>query len=95
MILSNDEETMAVLKHRFNLALSADYQQRKLVPYWGMSDQSGFIYYLQKMNHDLFGVVNHGDSSNAVYRFDETVGPKNTDHPIIVDPLYSCTPSLD
>ena len=32
------------------------------------------------MNHDLFGVVNHGDSSNAVNLFDETVGPKNTDH---------------
>ena len=79
--LSDDEkETLAVLKHRFNLVLSADYQQCKLVPYWGMSDQPGSTYYLQKMNHDLFGVVNHGDSSNAVYLFDETVGPKNTDH---------------
>ena len=60
--------------------LSADCQQCKLVPYWGMSDQPGSTYYLQKMNNDLFGVVNHGDSSNAVYFFDETVGPKNTDH---------------
>lgn len=50
------------------------------MPYWGMSDQPGSTYYLQKMNHDLFGIVNHADNSSAIYLFDETVGPKNTDH---------------
>jgi len=45
-----------------------------------MSDQPGSTYYLQKMNHDLFNIVNHADNSSAVYLFDETVGPKNTDH---------------
>ena len=75
-----EEETLATLKLRFNLVLCADYQQCKLVPYWGMSDQPGSTYYLQKVNHDLFGIVNHGDGSSAVYLFDETIGPKNTDH---------------
>ncbi len=80
-ILTNDEEEqLAVLKHNFNLVLAADYQQCKLVPYWGMSDQPGSTYYLQKLNHDIFGIVNHGSNASAVYLFDETVGPKNTDH---------------
>ena len=79
-LTDDEEETLAVLKHRFNLVLCTDYQQCKLVPYWGMSDQPGSTYYLQKVNHDLFGVVNHGDGSSSVYLFDETIGPKNTDH---------------
>ena len=76
----DEEEQLAVLKHKFNLVLAVDYQQCKLVPYWGMSDQPGSTYYLQKLNHDIFGVVNHGSNSSAVYLFDETAGPKNTDH---------------
>lgn len=47
-----------------------------------MSDQPGSTYYLQKMNHDMFGVVNHGNSTSAVYLFDVTVDPKNTDHTV-------------
>lgn len=80
-MLSDDErERLATLKHKFNLVLCANYQQCKLVPYWGMSDQPGSTYHLQKMNHDLFGIVNHADDSSAIYLFNETVGPKNTDH---------------
>ena len=45
-----------------------------------MSDQPGSTYYLQKLNHNLFGIVNHANNTSAVYLFDETVGPKNTDH---------------
>ena len=76
----DEEEKVAVLKHKFNLVLCADYQQGKLVPYWGMSDHPGSTYYLQKCNHDVFGIVDHGPNSSAVYLFDETIGPKNTDH---------------
>ena len=52
----------------------------KLLPYWGESPQPGSTYYLQKLTHDLFGLVNHATRSSAVYIFDERVGPKNTDH---------------
>lgn len=80
-----DEEkaTLLGLKNRFNLVLCADYQMAKLVPYWGMSAQPGSTYYLQKLNHDVFGIVNHGPGSSSVYLFDERAGPKNTDHTIL------------
>ena len=29
----------------------------KLVPYWGESPQPGSMYYYQKLNHDVFGIV--------------------------------------
>lgn len=59
--LSNDEkEKLGGLKNKFNLVLCADYQQCKLVLFWGMSPQPGSTYYLQKLNHDVFGTVNHG-----------------------------------
>ena len=54
----------------------------KLVPYWGCSAQLESTYYLQNLNHDVFGIVNHGSGSSAVYLFDERVGPKNTNHTI-------------
>lgn len=68
------------LKKKFDLVICADYQMCKLVPYWGMSAQPGSTYYLQKLNHDVFGIVNHGSKASTVYLFDERVGPKNTDH---------------
>lgn len=45
-----------------------------------MSDQPGSKYYLQKLNPDIFGLVNNGSNLSIVYHFNETVGPKNTDH---------------
>ena len=54
----------------------------KLVPYWGLSAQPGSTYYLQKLNHDVFGVINHSNNSSKVYLFDERIGLKNTDHTI-------------
>lgn len=87
-----EEETsrLAGLKCRFNLVISADYQMSKLVPYWGMSAQPGCTYYLQKLSHDVFGIVDHGRKSSTVYLFDERSGPKNTDHTIsyLTDFLY-------
>ena len=40
---------LAVAQHKFTLVLSADYQQSKLIPHWGNSEQAGSIYYLQKV----------------------------------------------
>ena len=70
------------LKNKFNLVVSADYQMGKLILYWGYSPQPGSTYYLQKLNHDVFGIVNHANNSSTVYLFDERVGPKNTDHTV-------------
>ena len=79
--LTETESTeLATLKHKFNLVLSADYQMGKLVPYWGESPQPGSTYYFQKLNHDVFGIVNHASNKAAVYLFDERIGPKNTYH---------------
>ena len=78
----DEEERLTVLKHKFNAVLSADYQMCKLVPYWGQSPQPGSTYYFQKLNHDIFGIVNHASNSSAVYLFDERIGPKNTDHTV-------------
>ena len=80
--LTGDEEKLEVMKHKFNLVLAADYQMGKLVPYWGQSPQPGSTYYQQKLNHDVFGIVNHATGSSAVYVFDERVGPKTTDHTV-------------
>ena len=81
--LNGDEmEKLAALKNKFNLVLCGDYQMCKLVPYWGLTAQPACTYYFQKLNHDLFGIVNHACNSSAVYLFDERVGHKNTDHTV-------------
>ena len=54
----------------------------KLIPYWGYSAQPGTTYYLQKLSNDIFGIVDHREEKAAIYLFDETVGPKNTDHTV-------------
>ena len=79
---ADQEQELATLKHTFNLVISADYQMAKLVPYWGYSPQPGSTYYLQKLSHDIFGIVNHGSNASTVYLLDERVGPKNTDHTV-------------
>ena len=79
---ANEQEELDVLHNSFNLVLAADYQMAKLVPYWGQSPQPGSTYYLQKLSHDIFGIVSHATNESAVYLFDEKVGPKNTDHTV-------------
>jgi len=81
--LTEDEKIkLDGLKCKFNLVISVDYQMSKLVPYWGYSAQPGSTYYLQKLSHDIFGIVNHARKSSTIYLFDERSGPKNTDHTI-------------
>ena len=68
------------LKDSFVLVLCADYQQSKLVPYWGHSHQPAVTYYLQKMSYDIFGIIDARDDHGYVYIAPENIGPKNTDH---------------
>ena len=68
--------------HTFTLVLSADYQQAKLIPYWGKSPQLASTYYLTKESHDVFGIVDHRDDSRHVRLFSEVIGHKNTDHTV-------------
>ena len=60
--------------------LSVDYQQSKLTPHWGHSAQPSETYYLRKLSHNIFGVVDHTLDRSAVYLVDErTGGAKNAD----------------
>ena len=77
-----EESELTRLHHKFTLLLSADYQMSKLVPYWGLPPQPGSTYYFQKLSCDIFGIVDHCEGQATIYLFDETVGPKNTDHTV-------------
>ena len=79
---SVQREELKVLKHCFTMTISADYQQSKPIPMWGRSEQPGSTYYLQKVSHDIFGIIDHWDKKGVLYLFDERIGPKNTDHTI-------------
>lgn len=94
-ILSDSEkQRFAVLRNGFNLVISADYQMAKIVPYWGLTAQPGCTYYLQKLSHDVFGIVDHSTGKSTVYLLDERLGPKNTDHTVsyITDFINKCAP---
>ena len=77
---ADSNEELKYLKQSFILVVCADYQQNKLIPYWGQSPQPGMTYYLQKMSCDVFGIVDCRDDEGYVYLIPETIGPKNTDH---------------
>ena len=73
-----NSETISELteaQHTFTLVLSADYQQSKLIPHWGQSEQPGSTYYLQKLSFDIFGLVDHRDNLKDITIFDHTIGP--------------------
>ena len=87
---SETNEELTLLKPKFTLTMSADYQMSKLIPHWGFSPQSGSTDYVQKLSHDLLGIINHSDETSAVYIFDERTGPKNTDHTVLYITRYLC-----
>ena len=50
-VLSRSEkEELASTKHCFTATISADFQQSKLIPSWGKTEQPGSTYYLQKVS---------------------------------------------
>ena len=80
--LTSEEQRLTVTKYKFTIVLSTDYQMSKQVPYCGLSPQPGSTYYLYKLTHDIYGIMNLATNRYAVYLFDERVGPKNRDHTI-------------
>jgi len=75
-----DRINLQELKSRIVFSLSLDYQQSKLTPHWGCSAQPSETYYLRKLSHNIFGIVDHTLFKNSVYVFDEQVaGSKNAD----------------
>ena len=56
-------EELACLRNKS----TADYQMSKLLPNWGYSPQPGSTYYLQKLSHDLLGIVNNCNDQTAMY----------------------------
>lgn len=84
------------LKGQIIFSLSLDWQQSKLTPHWGFSAQPSETYYLRKLSHNIFGIVDHTLDQNAVYVLDERAGgAKNADITIsLIDHyLYQHTPS--
>jgi len=68
------------LKGQITFTFSLDYQQSKLTPHWSFSAQPSETYYLRKLSHNIFGIVDHTLAQNAVYVLDErTGGAKNAD----------------
>lgn len=68
------------IKNQLIFSISLDYQQSKLTPHWGTSAQPSETYYLRKLSHNIFGIVDHTLFKNAVYVFDERVaGSKKAD----------------
>ena len=65
-MLSTAEGGTDTNRHTFTLVLSADYQQAKLIPYWGKSAQPACTYYMTKESYDIFGIVNHRDNTASL-----------------------------
>ena len=84
VLTAAEQELLESKKHAFTLIISTDYQQSKLIPYWGNSAQPGSTYYLQKVSHDVFGLLYHRSDQQHITLFDERIGPKNTDHTISI-----------
>ena len=87
LISAEEEQGLASKKRAFTLIVSADYQQSKLIPSWGNTAQPGSTYYLQKVSHDVFGLVDHRGHQH-ISLFDERIGPKNTDHTVSILQRY-------
>lgn len=75
-----DKTKLQELRRQMTFTLSLDYQQSKLTPHWGFSAQPSETYYLRKLSHHIFGIVDHARGQNTVYVLDERVGgAKNGD----------------
>ena len=69
------------LCERFEAVVSADYQQLKQIPHFGVSPQPACTYYMRKLNVDIFVIVSHFlDDKVTIIIFDETFGPKTSNH---------------
>jgi hypothetical protein len=72
------EANLQKIRKQMVFSLSLDYQQAKLTPHWGFSAQPSETYYLRKLSHNIFGIVNHALGKNSVYVLDERIaGAKN------------------
>ena len=78
-----EKAKLSELKGQITFTLCLDYQQSKLTPHWGFSAQPSETYYLRKLSHNIFGIVDHTLAKNAVYVIDERAGgAKNADFTI-------------
>lgn len=77
---AQEESELANLKATFTVMIDADCQMSKLIPHWGFSPQPASTYYMQKLAHDILGIVNHSTGQSTIYLFDERLSPKSTDH---------------
>ena len=90
-----DRLKLQELKEQVVGTISIDYQQSLLIPHWGCSPQPSETYYLRKLSHNIFGIVDHTVAKNTIYVLDERVGgAKNGDITIsLVDHYIQRLPS--
>jgi len=69
----SDMTTLQNIKNQIIFSLSPDYQQSELTPHQGASAQPSETYYLRKLSHNIFGIIDHTLLKNAVYVFDERI----------------------
>jgi len=61
--------------------LDCDFQMVKLLPHWGKSPQPSKTYYYQKLQHHIFGIVDHRTQKNFVYVTENSIGgAKDSNH---------------
>lgn len=77
--IKEDRVQLQKFMDEITFTLSLDYQQSKLTPHWGFSAQPGDTYYLRKLSHHIFGIVDHAVAKNTVYVTDERICAKNGD----------------
>ena len=77
----NSGRELTIQQHCVKLVISADYQQSKLIPNWGTTEQPGSTYYLQKVSRYL-GHSGPLRRALCIHIFDERIGLKNIDHKV-------------
>lgn len=77
---AEDRRRLEKLKNELSFTLSLDFQQSKLIPHWGNIAQPGETYYLRKLVHNIFAIIDHALDEKTIYVSDERACPtKNVD----------------
>lgn len=75
-----DMRRLEKMENEMTFTLSSDFQQSKLIPHWGNTLQPGETYYLRKLAHNIFAIINHTVAEKTVYVSDERAcATKNVD----------------
>ncbi len=75
-----DIRRLEKIENEITFTLSLDFQQSKLIPHWGNTAQPSETYYLRKLVHNIFAIIDHALSEKTIYVSDERAcATKNVD----------------